>query len=157
MRGAAHIGMLVLIGVLSAVGSSGQESAGTLTVESVMAHLTGGGERAWRTKEGWVSILNPEGPRCVRGEIWTFGHDGKGVKKTCVNGVAREQEFTWIWVGTEGDQPILKIDETRYVVKLGREKAQVEGDPPVLVTILRTPRTDQIDPLKEIELKFQGR
>jgi hypothetical protein len=93
----------------------------------------------------------------VRGEIWTFGHNGRGVKKTCVNGVAQEQKFTWIWVGTEDDQPILKIDETRYLVKLGREKAKVEGDPPVLVTILRKPRTDQIDPVKEIELKFQGR
>jgi hypothetical protein len=89
--------------------------------------------------------------------MWTFGHDGKGVKKTCVNGVAREQKFTWAWVGTESDLSILKIDETRYVTELRQEKAKVEGDPPVLITILRTLRTDQITPVQEITLKFQGR
>jgi len=155
MRRAARIGMLVLIGVLSAVGSSGGESTATPTVESAMSHLTGGGQRVW-VKRRWVMVLAEGAPGCVQGEIWTFGQDGKGVKRTCVNGVARDEKFTWAWVGTEGDLPLLKVDEKHYVADFRHRKAQVEGDPPVLVTILRTPRTSQVTPVEEIILEFEN-
>jgi hypothetical protein len=146
--------MLVLISVLSADGSSCQEATGTATAESVTAHLTGGGQRAW-VKTPEEIILAKGAPQCVRGEIWTFGHDGKGGKRTCENGVVRERKFTWAWVGTQDDQTILQVDETRYIAELRQRKAKVEGDPPELVTVLRTPRTSQDTPVKEITLKFQ--
>jgi hypothetical protein len=154
MRRAARIGMLVLICVLSAVGSSYGESSGTPTAERVTSHLTGGSQRAW-VATPWKQVLAERTPRCERGEIWTFSHDGKGVKRICVNGVARDEQFRWAWVGAEGDLPVLKVDETRYVVELRQEKANVQGYPPVLVTILRSLRTRQDDPVNEITLKFQ--
>jgi hypothetical protein len=129
MKGAARIGMLVLIGMLSAGGRSYLEPAATSTAETIMSHLTGGSWRAW-VKTRWITILARGAPRCEQGEIWTFSRDGKGVKRTCVNGVAHEEQFTWAWVGTE-------------------------GDPPVLVTILRTLRADTITPVEEIILEFQ--
>jgi hypothetical protein len=153
MRGAARIGILVLIGVLSAVADSYPESAETPTAESVMAQLTGSSWRVW-VKKRWVMVL-AEPPRCEAGEIWTFVHDGKGVKRTCVNGVARDEQFMWVWHGTEDDLPVLKIDETRYLAELRRQKAKVPGDAPVLVMVLRTPRTDQIKLVEEIILAFQ--
>jgi hypothetical protein len=154
MRRIIHIGIL-LIGVLLSTESSSQQS--TETMESITAHLTGGTKRLWTTGKAWISVLGPE-PRCVRGEIWTFSHDGRGVKMTCESGMAREREFTWALVGTEDDRPVVRIDETRYIAELRQEqeKATGEGARPVLVTILRTPRPSLIKPVEEITLRFRG-
>jgi hypothetical protein len=147
MRRIIHIGIL-LTGVLLAIDSSGQQS--TETMESITAHLTGGTKRTW-TGETWIPVLGPE-PRCLQGEIWTFSHDGGGVKMTCESGMAREREFTWALV----DRSVVQIDETQYIAELRHEKATGEGAWPVLVTILRTPRTSPMEPVKEITLRFHG-
>ena len=76
MRGATYIGIYVLLSVLLAVSSHGQESKRLPTAESVTAHLTGGKQREWE-QTLWIPILGPGG--CVQGEMWTFGQDGKGV------------------------------------------------------------------------------
>ncbi|HEX9872244.1 MAG TPA: hypothetical protein VGC99_27335 [Candidatus Tectomicrobia bacterium] len=100
--------------------------------------------------------LLAEGVRqCEAGEIWTFGHDGKGVSKTCVMGLVQEQQFTWAWVGTEDDLPVLKIDETWYLAELRQDKASTPGYPPVLIMILRTLRTRPDHPVEELRLTFQ--
>jgi hypothetical protein len=147
--------MLVLIGMLSVVAVCYPESAETPTVESVMAQLTGGSWRVW-VKKRWVKVLAEEGRRCEGGELWTFSHDGKGVKRTCVNGAARDEQFTWAWAGTEGDLPVLKIDEKQYLADLRRQQAKVPGDAPVLIMILRTQRTRADVPVEEILLTFQN-
>jgi hypothetical protein len=72
-----------------------------------------------------------------------------------MNGVAREEQFTWVWVGTESDLPLLKVGETQYEVELRQREAKVEGGLPVLLTILRTLRTATDIPVDEIILEFQ--
>lgn len=155
MRGVARMGMLVLIGVVSAVSSYSQVSPRTPTPESiVIEQLTGGGQRVW-VKRAWRQYLAEGVRQCEAGEIWTFGHNGKGVSKTCVMGLVHERQFTWAWVGTEDDLPVLKIDETRYLAELRQQKASTPGYPPVLIMILRTPRTSPIVVVEEITLTFQ--
>jgi hypothetical protein len=156
MRGAACIEMLVLISVLSVVDSRCQESTGPPTAESVAAHLTGGEQREW-VKTLWKIRLGKKVPQCESGEHWTFNHDGKGIKKICDNGMPRERQFTWAWVGVQGDRPVLNVDDTQYLVEIAQQKLDVEGAPPVLVTVLRTLRSRQSDPVVEITLRFQDR
>ena len=157
MRGTAHIGMLVLIGILLVVSNSNGEPTEALTAESVTLHLTGGGQGAWRSwvKTQWIVRLGA--PRCEQGESWLFGHDGQGIKKSCENGVTREQKFTWAWVGIQNAEPILKVDGKPYVVDFRQQEAQVKGDPPILTTILHTLRTDQGQPIEEIWLELEDR
>ena len=60
-------------------------------------------------------------------------------------------------MGTQGDQVILKVDETQYVVESRQRPSNIEGAPPVLVTLLRTPRTSGNTPVEEITLEFSNR
>jgi len=70
--------------------------------------------------------------------------------------VTKEQKFTWAWVGTQDDQPVLKVDETQYVADFRQREAKRKGDPPVLVIILRTLRASQDKFIEEIQLEFQN-
>jgi hypothetical protein len=154
MRGITHIRILLLFSMLSTIGSSCQGSTGTLMAERVTAHLTGGAQRQW-TITAWKPVLALEGPKCVEGELWTFRHDGRWIKRTCENGMVREREFSWALVETADDQPVIEINETRYIVEL-RQKNATGGDAsPELVTILRTLRSTQAEPVQEITLTYQ--
>jgi hypothetical protein len=101
-------------------------------------------------------VLSGRSPQCESGEIWLFSQDGNGIKKICENGVMREQKFTWAWVGTQSAAPILKVDEKQYVIEFRQLDAKVEGDPPILVTILRVQRASQGEPVEEIRLEFKS-
>ena len=154
MRGTTYIGIYVLIGVVSAGWSHGQESSRPPTAESVTARLTGGGQREW-VQTLWIPILGPAG--CVQGELWTFNQDGKGVKKTCESGAVRERQFQWVWTGTQNDQVILKVNEQQYIVEFRQRLSKVEGAPPVPVMLLRTLRTSASTPVDEITLELPNR
>ena len=155
MRGTTHIRILFMVGVLFIVGSRCQESIAAPTAESVTAHLTGGAQRAWVKTTRHIIHMNTKDPQCKQGEIWTFGHDGQGMRKICENGISRQQSFRWTWAGVQDGLPILKVDEKPYTAEFRQQISQEVGHKPKLITILRTLRTSQAEPVEEITLVFQ--
>lgn len=159
MTRAVRIALPTLLSMFVAFGGHNEGIGAETTEAGLKAHLTGGDERAW-VKSRWEPVLaapSEEAPQCVQGELWIFGQDEKGIKRTCENGFAHESEFDWAWVGVMHDLPILMVDKKEYVIELRQKRAELEGEAPVLVTILRSLRIRQIDPVEEITLEFWER
>lgn len=155
MDGATRFALLIVLSVLVAVEGHDRALGADVTEAGIKAHLTGGDERAW-VKTRWVPVLS-EPAQCAQGELWIFDQNGKWIKKTCENGLARERELDWAWGGVQDDWPVLIVGENTYAIELRQKRSELEGEPPVLVTILRGLRTSQTEPVEEITLEFWER
>jgi hypothetical protein len=120
------------------------------------AHLTGGDQRAWVKERGDI-VLAVEEMGCVKGEIWVFEVDGGGTARICQNGRAEERPLVWVPAGIHDGLPVLELDGTSYVVDVRQQQASLPGESPVLISILRTLRTSQSEPVMEIRLEFRPR
>jgi hypothetical protein len=151
-RRASAVGAVLVATVLvSAQPLAADEAAARLTEQ-----LTGGAERAW-VKTLWQPVLSAEVARCVEGEIWVFAQDGGGTARTCRDGAVVEHPLAWAPAGTRDGLPLIELDGKQYLVDLRQKPAALEGEPPVLVAILRTLRASQIDTVEEIRLEFRRR
>lgn len=156
MRQLPRIAIVMLVGALATAGGHGRASGDEAAEARIKAHLTGGDERVW-VKTRWVQILSEEAPQCEQGELWIFERNGKGTKKICENGTAREDPLEWAWVGIQDGSPILIVDDKQYVVELRKSSVGLAGEPPTFITILRSLRTTQAQLVEEITLEFRER
>lgn len=151
-RRAGAVGAMLLAAVLfSAQPLQADDAAARLTEQ-----LTGGAERAW-VKTLWQPVLSADVARCVEGEIWVFERHGGGMARTCRDGAVVEHPLAWAPAGTRDGLPLIELDGKQYVVDLRQQPAALEGEPPVLVAILRTLRASQIETVEEIRLEFRRR
>jgi hypothetical protein len=117
--------------------------------------LTGGAQRTW-VKTRWENVLATEAS-CIQGEMWVFETGGRGTTKICLNGRTEESPLIWLQAGTADGLPMIELDGKLYVVDLRQQAAALEGEPPVLIAILRTVRTNQTEPVHEIWLEYRQR
>lgn len=121
--------------------------------------LGSSGKRQW-VQTRWESILSPtDVQQCKQGKLWTFGSDNLLVITECVAQRARQRRGRWelrrdkrgaaLMVSFPADKAV------RYRANFRRKPSRVEGDPPINVVILRSPRRAQGEPLHEITLEFQ--
>ena len=155
-RGSGRLAATMMFAAALAFTCQEQSYAADRAERDLAAHLTGESERRW-VKSRWESVLAVEVEKCVEGEIWIFSEGGNGTRITCDAGLAREEDFEWSIVGSEGDLSIARVNGREYVVELRQKKSELEGEPPIFVTILRGLRADQAEPVEEIRLEFWER
>lgn len=118
--------------------------------------LVGESSRGWEVDgEEWKTYL---GLKCRSGKIWTFTADGVWSQRECVKGspVVTVGRWAWAteWPEVHGPYGLL-LDGSRYLMEIRQRKAPVDGDPPVIVLTIRTPKEEHDDLTRETVLTFQ--
>lgn len=113
--------------------------------------LTGGDARAW-IKERQIQYLSKE--RCESGETWVFQVGGAGQTEICKEGERVSTPFSWSWVSSPAGEAHIKISDRVFVFDVRLQPSDLEGEPPILVALLRTLRSSQDEPVEEVRLEF---